>query len=152
MNEFNLVDYSMHCCGIVQADGFSSRSGNPARDNMERTKDKTRFQLIEEHQKKHRRNCAIIALAEYQRVSIESALANGFAKVFEFHNPNSGYRVGIYAKALWGSAKEYTNAVDSGEYKTPGTDAWRYKVNDVLVLINNEGEVVIPPVEEENAV
>jgi hypothetical protein len=122
-----LVDYPMDCCGIVEASGINlgedRRETDPAK--REAAWDRV-FDRITEHQKNHRRNCAMITLSDNQPEARAAAEARGWISVFEFFNPNSYNKVRIYTKVLWPSRKEYGERETSGEYRTPPRPAWLY--------------------------
>jgi hypothetical protein len=125
-----LTDFPMKCCGMVEASGISFRSFNEDRTEKEmQAKWDTLFDLIEEHQKRHRRNCAMITLAA-QEVAEAEAIKRGWTKVFEFYNPNSENMVKIYTKVLWESEEEYERAKEDG-YPEPHRDLWMRKQPDI---------------------
>jgi hypothetical protein len=90
----NIVDFPMNCCAMVQAQGL----------NYPR---KSVFEALENHQRKHKRNCAMITLSEVQGTAIERATEAGFKKVFEFYNPNSTNMIGIYVKTLFDGSEDF---------------------------------------------
>jgi hypothetical protein len=115
-----LTDFPMKCCGMVEASGISFRPYNEDRYYTEEEKQEkwnTLFNLIEEHQKRHCRNCAMITLAA-QEVAEAEAIKRGWTKVFEFYNPNSENMVKIYTKVLWESEADFQQARKDG-YKIP---------------------------------
>jgi hypothetical protein len=128
-----LTDYPMKCCGMVEASGFSfypfTKEGGYLTEEQRQANWDTLFNLIEEHQKKHRRNCAMITLAAQPEAEAQ-AINRGWTKVFEFYNPNSENMVKIYTKVLWKSEAEYYQAKEDG-YPEPARDLWTRKQPDV---------------------
>lgn len=130
------VDYPMACCGMVEVSGINL-TGYVADLSVEggwRRPDerewKPFFDKIEDHQKKHRRNCAMVVLvSSYSRKYAEMF---GWKKVFEFYNPNSGNHCHIYTKVLWATSQAYFNAMKAG-YPAPERDDWLYR-QDVYEL------------------
>lgn len=116
-----LIDYPMNCCGMVEASGIGV-NGHYNEQLREFYYDDADWDLlfkrIEEHQLKHRRNCALISLSEEQDRAREAAEKRGWGKVFEFYNPNSSNMVALYTKVLWESSAAYKNAEKEG-YKEP---------------------------------
>jgi hypothetical protein len=128
-----LTDFPMKCCGMVEASGIAvSWSYNEETETSYRDPAKwdTLFNLIEEHQKKHRRNCAMITLAAQPEAERE-AINRGWTKVFEFYNPNSENMVKIYTKVLWESEEDYKQALEDGYQKPQPNSMWAHKQPDV---------------------
>jgi hypothetical protein len=122
-----LTDFPMKCCGMVEASGIGFRSWNDKgeyyTEEERQAKWDTLFSLIEEHQKRHRRNCAMITLAA-QEVAEAQAVKRGWTKVFEFYNPNSENMVKIYTKVLWESKEDYKQALEDGYQKPSPNSMW----------------------------
>ena len=119
-----IVRRPMTCCGLLEAYGFSEPYQRgvrevlfmdgprtiPHRITADSDQVKKRLQLVIEDQTSniwHPLNCALISLADIQLTQIREAEAAGFVKVFEFWNPNSGNKVGLYTHTLWKNEEEF---------------------------------------------
>jgi hypothetical protein len=136
-----LYDYPMKCCGMVEA--FNINAGIPETGTIKvgefllpvsTDEDwEVHFKKIEEHQRKHRRNCAMMTLSSVQTKARGHAERLGWKNVFEFYNPNSYHDVGIYVKVLWDSREAYQKEVDSGQYEIPmPAREWTHQHNEAL--------------------
>lgn len=117
-------DHTMDCCAIVEAHGFNLL-GNYGQEPSHEAAQKGLDELIK-WQLDHRRNVALVALSDMQRTAIEVVLENGFKKILEVYNPNSGRNVHLYARVVWEDSLAYHEALESREYILPPLYAWRY--------------------------
>lgn len=153
-----LNDYPMKCCGMVEASDITT--GVPAtferKFSDERYGDWTEyetsdedwenhFKRIEEHQRKHRRNCALMTLAvNYQKTAIAQVERLGWKCILEFYNPNSSGKVRVYSKVLWDGETSYNEDLKAGKVTPKGTTL---REMSIWTRPHNEGEKK----EEENA-
>jgi transcription initiation factor TFIIIB Brf1 subunit/transcription initiation factor TFIIB len=130
-----LKDYALKCCGIVVSENiyvseyeWRTIEGKEQKqyyvftdEEIEQKWDKL-FQLIEEHQYKYRRNCAMISVVKTGKAS-KQADKRGWTKVFEFFNPNTSNTVEIYTKLLWKNRDEHNIAYANG-YRPDSSKNW----------------------------
>lgn len=155
-----LIDHAMNCCGMVTAEEilsgvrrvkeeFTCPVFGPGRTRWVITDEAwdEHFQQIEEHQKKHRRSCAMMTLVPGHRSATEAEL-RGYKKVFQFYNPNSGNMNGVYVKALWSIREQYESDISEGRYtKPPKNDLW---VNGHgSVIVENGKRIYLEEIEEQ---
>jgi hypothetical protein len=105
---FSIQDMPMSCCGMLEAQGFSSVVHEPGNAHYANDADREEFfKRIDKHQREGTRNCALISLSEEQKDALRQAKKSGFQIVFEFYNPNSGNQVYLLTKTLWSDDQDY---------------------------------------------
>jgi hypothetical protein len=137
-------DYPMHCCAVVQAYGMNIPAAeleNTVRAATDAEYDR-QLKTIEDHQKRHRRNCAMITLSDATQSRVAAAAVRaGWMKIQTFYNPNSGFNVSIWTKVLWPTREDYFKAIESQEYTAPKTPDWSRAANPYEALLIRDEEV-----------